>query len=139
MTDNEKTMLKRLAYQFRKAILRCEVGKLPISLKSFPIASCGDASLLLGKYLQQNGITDVRYISGWNDTGSHAWLLVDGFIVDITADQFLEISEDVIITDNNIWHTQFEINTNHVADFEMYDDHTKSWMRSTYSYILTKI
>lgn len=132
--------LRKLSSDFRKGILKCDVNKLPLPLRSFPKGSCGDASLQLGKYLQQNGYADIRYISGWRDTMSHAWLLVDGFIVDITADQFQEISESVIITEDQSWHRQFVEEINQVADFEIYNDEsTKSQMWSVYNYILTKI
>jgi hypothetical protein len=131
-----KQLLKRLALNFRQALLRCEKNKLPISLRTFPHGSCGDTSLLLGKYLQVNGFNGIRYICGWKDRQSHAWLLVDGFIVDITADQFSGISDGVIVTDDHTWYKQFEINTDHIADFEIYDEYTKSWMQSTYNYIL---
>ena len=134
-----KQILERLALNFRQAILSCEKNKLPISLKSFPAGSCGDTSILLGKYLQVNGFNDVRYICGWNDTQSHAWLLVDRFIVDITADQFSKILNGVIVTDDHTWYRQFSIDSDHSADFEIYDKYASSYMQSAYNYITSKL
>lgn len=139
MIDKKKADVYRLAYGFRKAILQCEQSQLPITLQTFPNGSCGDASLLLGKYLLNNGYSNVRYIAGWKATKSHAWLLVDDFIVDITADQFPEITESVIVEDESLWHQQFEIDTDHAADFELYDPFTKNKFQLIYNYIQTKI
>ncbi|MCC5467640.1 hypothetical protein [Pelosinus baikalensis] len=137
--NTKREKIKNLSCEFRQAILKCEATKLPIGLQAFPIGSCGDASLLLGKYFQQNGIAEAFYICGWRDTQSHAWLLVDKLIIDVTADQFPEITESVIITEDQSWHQQFIIEINEIADFERYDDCTKNQMRSTYSYILSQI
>jgi hypothetical protein len=58
---------------------------------AFPRGSCGNASLLLGNWLSSRGFKNIRIILGKNEEGlSHSWLVVDKYIVDITADQFVE-------------------------------------------------
>ncbi|MDZ7322019.1 transglutaminase domain-containing protein [Kosakonia sacchari] len=67
----------------------------------FPVGCCGDTSELLAYLLyQQFGIASElvsgRYkdfdhrspASGLSNGNSHAWLVVNGWIVDLTADQF---------------------------------------------------
>ena len=77
-------------------VLHFEVGKLSfklrLDLKNFPKGSCGIASELLGGYLREHGIKST-YVCGWkyssksNESSQlHAWLIVDGLIVDITVD-----------------------------------------------------
>lgn len=41
-----------------------------------------------GRLLEHRGIGEFFYVCGMKDGASHAWLEVDGLIVDITGDQF---------------------------------------------------
>jgi hypothetical protein len=72
--------------RFGEAILRADRSRLPITLQSFPHGACGDASLLLGEFLAAHGYTRCAYVSGAlthdRHFQSHAWLDVDGIIVD---------------------------------------------------------
>jgi len=86
-----------LASRFRKAIeMARDNGEFDkdISFYHFPRACCGDTCDLLGQYFLDNGIESVyvcgNYYSGneWDNGQSHAWLIVDGNIIDITGDQF---------------------------------------------------
>ena len=59
-------------------------------LANFPFGCCGIASELLAAYLLERGIKSTVGF-GWSiepNSSSHAWLIVDGVIVDITGDQF---------------------------------------------------
>ena len=105
--------LKELCSQFRNAIITYGIKKLPISFHEFPSGSCGDASLLLGKYLEEMGLGQFNYVCGQLRRQSHAWLEKDGIIVDITADQFDGVTHEVIVTDNNDFHKQFEEDFRH--------------------------
>jgi hypothetical protein len=78
---------------------------------NFPRNSCDHASALLGRYFQEQGF-DVVYVnngcrggSSWKD--SHAWLEIGDLIVDITADQFSDQTERVIVTTDHTWHSTF--------------------------------
>jgi hypothetical protein len=53
--------------------------------REFPNGCCYDTCLLLGRFLRENGVRKISCVV----TNSHAWLLVQGFIVDITGDQEL--------------------------------------------------
>lgn len=100
--DNQK--LYEIAVSFRKAILLMIRDRTYFDKKDriqyFPRGCCDDSADLLGYYLmiehqikskQMKGI----YMSSdpWNRT-YHAWTqLENGVIIDITADQFLSLSE----------------------------------------------
>ncbi|MCG8016212.1 MAG: hypothetical protein JAY97_08355 [Candidatus Thiodiazotropha sp. 'RUGA'] len=59
--------------------------------KAFPRGSCGNASLLLGNWLTRCGFKNIQVVLAKKEEGpSHSWLIVGGYIVDITADQFEE-------------------------------------------------
>lgn len=69
------------------------------------------ASMLLGEYLRDAGYGDLQTRSGMkhlSDFGkTHAWLEQDGLLVDITADQFAEVNEAVIVTSDSAWHQEW--------------------------------
>ena len=53
----------------------------------FPRGACGAVADLLGYYLEKVFDLDVEYVCGSLPNGdSHAWNLVDGITLDITAD-----------------------------------------------------
>jgi len=108
LNNTEVLYLKELCSQFRNAIISYGIKNLPITFHEFPMGSCGDASLLVGKYLDEMGLGKFDYVSGQLGRQSHAWLEKDGIIVDITADQFDGAAEEIIVTDNNDFHKQFE-------------------------------
>lgn len=66
--------LRELSLQFRNAIIKYGIKRLPISFHGFPMGSCGDASLLLGKYLDEMGLGQFDYVCGEIGRQSHAWL-----------------------------------------------------------------
>ena len=65
-------------------------------------------SLILAKYLHAKRFGIPYIVCGYNDThSSHAWIIMDDWIIDITADQFDEITEKVIVTKNSKFHDLF--------------------------------
>ena len=128
-----------LASEFRKAIEICNKNYLPITLRSFPKGSCGDAVLLLAKYLEDNGFGKFNYVVGERAGKSHAWLQNKDLIVDITADQFNDNKFSIIVTIDNSWHSSFNGESLHVADFNIYDEYTKSMLRNAYVHIVREI
>ena len=140
--DIEKT--REAATDFRNAIEIC-APSLGISFKSFPRGSCGDAAPLLGTYLIEQGLCEFQYMLGdygkrtdinWS---SHAWLQLDNLVVDITADQFPEITEKVIVQDFSKWHTKLNGVPQHVADYRSYNAYTVSFLSSMYFKIIANI
>jgi len=103
MTDKEPIGVRAAAARFRAAL---EQGGLSLaSLANFPSGACGDTSEMLGQYLQDCGLGTWLYRSHMIPP-SHAWIEREGWIVDITADQFDSITEAVIVTQDRQWHDQ---------------------------------
>ncbi|MGY0373235.1 hypothetical protein [Clostridium sp. JNZ J1-5] len=114
MMNLDMSYLKEISSQFRKAIIKYGIKKLPISFHEFPMGSCGDTSLLLGKYFDEFGLGQFDYVCGEINGKTHAWLEKDGIIVDITADQFNGISDEVIVTTTNCYfYKRFKENLRH--------------------------
>jgi hypothetical protein len=135
--------IRQLAVQFRRAIERCPRSRLPIQFRDFPHGSCGDATLLLEKFLQENGHTGFKYIPAMRDDHAHAWLQRGDLVVDITADQFPDQRRSVIVALNSRWHKTFERDLleeqEHVADFEQYDHRTAAELRIVYRLIISHL
>lgn len=117
---NEKDRIKSLAVKFRKAILKTPIDKLPITCKFFPRGACGDASLLLATHLTNSGYGKFVYVTGRRNGQQHTWLEKNGLIIDITADQFGEVIEEVIVTTDRTFHDKFEIENRHEGNLNKY-------------------
>lgn len=129
--------LKRLATEFRFAIEKCEsISTIIITFREFPRASCGEASLLLAKYLEQNGCGGFDYVLGERDSRSHAWLQQGNTIIDITGDQFNDNHQPVIVTQDSAWHSQFNGKIQHTADIDKYDERFKAIAWAGYNVIV---
>lgn len=124
--------LEILARGFREAIERTPVNQLPISFQNFPAGACGDATLLLGHYLKAQGLSASNYVLGMRDSYTHAWLQHGEIIIDITADQFAEIEQSVIVTADPAWHSEFAAEVLHEADFAIYDGYTAGTLGAAY-------
>ena len=132
MTGNDRLKALELATCFRSAIESIGRGLSP-AFEQFPRGACGEVAPLLGTYFIENGLLGFEYILGergsreqdaeirWH---SHAWIQRGSLIVDITADQFVEIGEPVIVTDDSHWHQTFEQKSCGPADFRKYDART---------------
>lgn len=110
--------LKKHARDFRGALDRLNWSSMPTNFRQFPAGTCGDISDILAEYLYKKGFNDIEYVSGSADNHqSHAWLEVAGYIVDITADQFPDCDDPVIVTNDYSWHQRFEESTRQAAGF----------------------
>jgi hypothetical protein len=125
--------------KFRRAIEECDKTLLPISFNAFPKGSCGDASLILSHYLKEKGYGEFDYILGGRMGKSHGWLKQNDIIIDITADQFEDNNEKVIVTVNPIWHNEFKGEKQHIADLNIYDENSKTSLLNAYKEILKNI
>lgn len=145
MNPLDESRLFELVSSFRAAILRTEKSKLPISLSEFPVGSCGDASLLLARFLQEHGLGEASYVCGHLGPYSHAWLEVGEFQIDITADQFVsdpekelwsgrpgDLWEGVMVTHDRSWHSKFEEQIRHSADLSLYDASSRAELEHYY-------
>jgi hypothetical protein len=126
--------------RFRAALTRCDPLTLPVTLQDFPAGACGDAALLLGRYLKDTGFGATDYLLGWRVTGdrraSHAWLQQGDLVIDITADQFPEIDRPVIVERGSAWHAQLEGETEHEGDYRVYDETTVAVLDIAYRRVL---
>ncbi|MFD8077385.1 hypothetical protein ACFV3E_32595 [Streptomyces sp. NPDC059718] len=125
--------LRTLALGFRQAIVDCPDPGL-VSLERFPYGSCGDASILLGQYLYENGQGVWTYVSAWENRASHAWIEKNGLRVDITADQFDGVDAPVIIASGGGWHDRFTVDptASHGALIDVREDFARHEMREAY-------
>jgi hypothetical protein len=135
--------LKTTVEEFRAAIERCDSRSLPAQMEGFPRGCCGDATLLLGTHLAVLGFGTFIYVAGERGIGSdwtsHAWLEGEGFLIDITADQFAEVNDPAIVCNSSPWHGTFEVTDRRPSDFRNYDEHTCAVLGSTYAAIVKEL
>jgi hypothetical protein len=102
---------------------------------------------LLGNYLTEQGLGDFEYVTGergntaanpptWT---SHGWIRQGRTVIDITADQFSEVAESVIVADSSPWHRTFIERVLHSADYRVYDEYTRSVLGAAYRQIIAVI
>ncbi|EQB0441288.1 hypothetical protein ACYAE2_002300 [Pseudomonas aeruginosa] len=104
-----------VTHAFRKELEKQKgLGQLPDHLKRFPNGCCGVVSELLGDYLNNHLGLRVEYVCGEKDGGSHAWIELDGAVIDITSDQF-EGRPPVFIDAKDTWYTSWEETSRHLA------------------------
>lgn len=102
--------IQEVIYAVRAALEEQDVQKSYSWFNTFPKGSCMDASILLGILLEEYGLNGVGYVSAQKGEASHSWLEWDGWIVDITADQFGDQYPRVIIEKVRELHLGYEIN-----------------------------
>ncbi|RMM79824.1 hypothetical protein ALQ71_00046 [Pseudomonas coronafaciens pv. striafaciens] len=107
--------LEALVSRFRAAV-ECvlKVMDAPSHIQDFPRGCCGIVSELMGDYLNTLGIGDFHYVCSAKDGASHAWLELDGLIIDITGDQFPDRPQ-VYVGEPDDWYNEWEEDTRHSA------------------------
>lgn len=125
--NGDVDLIRYLAIRLRGAIEVSPVSSRPITARNFPNGACGDASLLLGAFLVDHNINGFRYQSGRNYSDanrpySHAWLVRDGLVVDITADQFEFGFPSILISQDERWYGEFDLDEPGEADFRAHHD-----------------
>lgn len=138
-TELDLDHLKEVVSQFRRAIEACDQAHLPSAFQDFPAGSCGDTTLLLAKFLEQNGFGHFDYVFGTQEGKTHAWLQKARLVVDITADQFADMDRPVIVEYSSAWHDGFQEELSYIADFENYDDRMRDEFRATYARIYARL
>jgi hypothetical protein len=138
MTETDIARVRDIACRFRDALETHAAESAHPGLRNFPRDSCADAVLLLGAYLLDAGLGTFEAVGGRfatpgaGESRTHAWLDRDGVIVDITADQFPDVTEKVIVTRDPAWHRRFHSNNRGVADFRRYDPATAAQLGAVY-------
>ena len=103
---------------FQNALSKIDWDSMPIGFQNFPSGSCGNISDILGEYLRSKGFNNIEYICGkTNKIRSHAWIEIEGYVVDLTAHQFNEVSEPIVSKKPSEWHAQFEEVTRRSAGY----------------------
>jgi len=104
--------LKKDCFVFRTACQKlCDCGGLP-NFPPFPNGWCGTTCRAFGAYLcKKYHDEDFYYICGWRNNTSHAWIKVNDIIIDITADQFYDCVDPIIVSFQNesSFHKTFRI------------------------------
>jgi hypothetical protein len=122
--DITTMQIEALCRRFREEV-SCRRDLLP-SLESFPRGACGDTSLLLAEHLKRNGESGFCYVSGDRAGKSHAWLQRGALIVDVTADQFPDAPNAIIVSTDPAWHQTFAIQEIWIADLTRWDKGTQA-------------
>lgn len=119
MTKEKMEEIKELAERFRNLVdsfIKSDEIVRTINFKEcFPYGQCLNTSQMLAKFYRDKGFDDVRVISGNKSTKpcSHAWIVVNGLIVDITADQFKDLNyPPVFVSEKSELHSQYEAKDN---------------------------
>jgi hypothetical protein len=107
----EPSELYEIATRFRRAVEARQASlRLFWMRDGFPTECCREASDMLGVFLGDRYAVEATVVRGQLDGLSHAWLLIDGLIVDITADQFPDRfpnAKPVIVSSESTMHAQF--------------------------------
>jgi len=116
MNTPELQKLINTTTQFRKLI---EEKKNILAAKSpkfeyFPKNCCGVTSNLLALYLEKYSFSGFIIVNGEKDGLPHSWLQKDTLIIDITADQFKDCDEEIIVTTDDRWHKTFTQRESHL-------------------------
>lgn len=132
--------MKNDLVKIRAAFERLDKTNLPVTFRNFPRGACGDTCEVLAEILKDLGHGTFRYVAGRCENGnSHAWLQYDSVIVDITADQFDEISEPVYLGPLNSWYQSFEVQQEHEAGFSRLDAHSRAELSAVHSRIQAEL
>jgi hypothetical protein len=83
----------------------------PIFFRNFPNGCCGNTSDLLGQILSNQGVVGLKYVYGMRGKASHAWLELNGQIIDITSDQFEDGCGAVFFAPESEFHKSFKNQT----------------------------
>jgi hypothetical protein len=101
--------LRQTATDFRNVIASADRSRWDGNLKEFPNGSCGVVCELLGRYLIEHLGLAPMYVGASKTEGgfgTHAWLECEGYIIDITADQFGQ--SPIIVARESPWHATWD-------------------------------
>ena len=102
--------LVQIAKAFRKAFETVGRDQKFGNFPDFPEGCCSWASLFIGNFLiEEYGLRPQKVYSALHHSGDkHEWVLLDGVIIDITADQFDDAPGSVIVELKSQWHATFK-------------------------------
>jgi hypothetical protein len=144
MNDARVQEIRSAAEEFREAI---EQSDWNLVMDEYFIlrnlrAMCKPAAMLVDKYLREElDCRPIEFVSAqrWTEAGlvyrSHFWLEHDGLIIDISADQYPEIEQSVMVTADHSWHDGFT-NQSRFPYSDVVNDNTEPKFYATYAHIL---
>lgn len=104
--------LTTVATAARSVMEDCSSSPGELMFRDFPRGTCGPTCEIVGRYFVEILGSPAVYVSAEKDRGfaswtTHAWLLVDNAVVDVTADQFG--CAPVIVCPASEWHAQWKV------------------------------
>ena len=144
-----KERFEQLAVEFRGLLkgaiadgldTHCSLGK------DFPRGCCDDSSLLLAAFLTDNGHPGAMRVHGEHggtreELGTHVWLQLDGWLIDITGSQFREDGypqPEVLVAEKCDFLSTFTVEDElEEADFRKKFSNPIEHVRRTLSYFST--
>lgn len=111
MKTTEIQRLRRTATAFHDAITQTDFSRTGLNLRNFPFECCHHATSLLGVFLHEGAFAGITKMSGRRpdgEDGKHHWLEINGIVVDITAYQFADVDEKVIVSQSSGWHSALD-------------------------------
>jgi hypothetical protein len=95
--------LERDLVRFRSAIDAYVHATPHRFLKGFPNQACKTVSMLTARFLRESGRGDAELVANGNRSrkrsarDTHAWLCLEGYLIDLTADQFEGEARTVLV------------------------------------------
>ncbi len=138
--------VRQASVKFRKRFLEMPKDFRPLGMTDFPRGSCGRMTTLLGSFLKREGLGVFTYVCAergeecgpLNDWTSHAWLEKDGLIVDVTADQFDDCKDEVIVTTDSDFHRSFVVTPDSCRELEIIELGGSPDLVATYEYLVNE-
>jgi hypothetical protein len=109
----------------------------PSLIKSFPRMGCRISTIAMAISLAENQGADRKLIKGrFGGEQGHAWLQFDGIDIDISANQFDDMKERVIVRRSSEYHSRFSDASLH----DYYDTiNTSSGWKEKWVYPITNL
>ncbi|UCS93286.1 hypothetical protein KZP23_21995 [Echinicola marina] len=117
--DEIKMQLTLVTTDFRKLMVeKIKTFKHPEFI-NFPSGSCFASSVLLNHFLINKGYLGFNIVFANLNNKSHSWVQNDQFIIDVTANQFDEIQEEVLVVRKGMdfWHRNFSVKSIRKTDY----------------------
>jgi len=152
MNLEESTRLQELVSKFRGAVIRTDPAI--IDPTSSRMGDPGALCVLLARFLKENGFPGCEMVAGSRNAWWHAWLELDGLVIDIAPDQFHEIPEmrtmpelykdapaGFVVTkaSESPWHSRMEQYFREPASFELVSSKSSSELDAIFLAIMANL
>ena len=133
-----KEQLGAIAFQVFGILSRIPISNRPFPMRDFPSGSCSDASILLGAVLTSHGFGEIHIVRAErgspddNSWTSHAWLEVNGDLVDITCSQFSDSPAEAIVDESSSFHQTFAVKSRTMLTFPESWDREPSYLKDLF-------